>query len=59
MKRTTTTPGSHQFFFTKIGQPYICQQIKEGFDSLIEGNLRVFQIDTKQAKLNVVFHHFP
>ena len=57
MKRAT--PGSHQENSTKIGQPYICQQTEESFDSLIKGNLLVFQNHTKQAKSNVVFHHFP
>ena len=44
---------------TKIGQPYICHQTKGSFDSLIKCNLQVFQNHTKQAKINVVFHHFP
>ena len=28
-------------------------------DSSIKGKLRVFQNHRKQAKINVVFHHFP
>ena len=43
---------------TKIGQPYICQRIKESFDSSIKGNLWVFQNHTKQAKIKVVFNCF-
>ena len=57
MKRTT--PGSHKIFFTKIGQPYICQRTKESFDSSIKGNLQVFQSHRKQVKFNVFFHRFP
>ena len=59
MKRTT--PGSHKKNLTKIGQPqpYICQQTKENFDSSMKSNLRIFQNHRKQAKVNVVFHHFP
>ena len=59
MKRTT--PGSHQKKSTKISQPYICQRIKEKLDSSLRGNLRVFQNHRtrKQAKINVVFYHFP
>ena len=57
MKRTT--PWSHPKKSTKIGQPYICHGSKENFDSSIKGNLQVFQNYTKQAKINVVFHHFP
>ena len=44
---------------TKMGQPYICQRTKESCNSSINGNLRVFQNHKKQAKINVVFHHFP
>ena len=44
---------------TKIGQPFIRQRTKESFNSSIEYNLRVFQDHTKQAKINVFFHHFP
>ena len=54
-----TTPGSHKKNSTKIGQPYICQQTKESFNSPIDGNLGVFQDHRKQAKTNVVFYHFP
>ena len=43
---------------TKIGQPYICQRTNESFNSSINGNLQVFQNHSKQAKINVVFHHF-
>ena len=58
MKRNT--PGSHQKKkSTKIGQPYICQRTKESFNSLIDGNLQVFQYHRKQAKINIVFHGFP
>ena len=53
-----TTLGSHQKNLTKIGQPYICQQTKESLDSLIKGKLQVFQNHKKQAKINVVLHHF-
>ena len=53
MKRST--PGSHQ----KIGQPYICHQTKESLDSLIKSNVGVFQNQIKQAKITLVFHHFP
>ena len=42
-----------------INQHYICQRTKESFNSLIKGNLGVFQNHRKQAKNNVVFHHFP
>ena len=41
---------------TKIGQPYICHRTKEIFDSLIKGNVRVFQNHRKQAKINDIFH---
>ena len=54
MKRTT--PGSHKKNSTKIGQPYICQQTKESYDSSIKGNLTVFQNHRNQAKINVFFH---
>ena len=57
MKRTI--PGSHQKKLTKIGQLYICQRTKESSNSSIDGNLRAFQNHRKQAKMNVVFHHFP
>ena len=57
MKRTT--PGNNQKNLTKIGQPNICQRTKKSFNSSINGNLRVFQDHRKQAKINVVFHHFP
>ena len=56
MKRTP--PGSHQKNSTKIGQPYICQQIKEVFNSSIDGNLQIFQNHKKQANINVIFHNF-
>ena len=53
-------PWSHQKNkSTKISQPYICQPTKESFNSSINGNLQVFQNHRKQAKINVVFHHFP
>ena len=54
-----TTPGSHQKKSTKIGQSYICQQTKESFNSCTNGNLRVFQNHTKQAKNTFIFYHFP
>ena len=57
MKRTT--PGSHQKNSTKKGQPYICQQTKESFDSSIKGNLQVFRNHKKQAEIKVFFHCFP
>ena len=57
MKRTT--PGSHPKKSTKIGQPYICQQTKESFHSSISCRLWAFQNHTKQAKINVLFYHFP
>ena len=57
MKRST--PGCHQNFFDSNRQPYICQRIKERFDSSINGNLLGFQNHRKQAKINVVFHRFP
>ena len=53
------TPWSHKKNSTKIGQPYICQQTKESFNSSIKGNKEVFQNHRKQAKIAVVFHHFP
>ena len=48
-------PGSHQKFLAKIGQPYICQQTKESFYSSINGNMQVFQNNTKQAIIEVIF----
>ena len=54
----TTTPGP-QKNSTKICQTYICLLTKECFDSSIKGNLQVFQNHRKQAKIKVVFHHFP
>ena len=39
---------------SKIGQPYICQQTKESFDS----SMKFFQNHRKQAKINVAFHRF-
>ena len=60
MKRTTPMgPSCHQKNSTTIGNPYICQQKEEIFNSLIKDNLRVFQNHRKEAKFNVVFHHFP
>ena len=44
---------------TKIGQPYIFQWTKECFDLWKKANLQVFQSHRKQAKINIVFHHFP
>ena len=56
MKRTTH--GGRQKKSTKIGQPYIYHRTKESFDSLIKGNLRVFQNHRKQAEINGVFSSF-
>ena len=47
------------FFLTKIGQPYICQQTKECFDLSIKANLQVFRNHRKQAKNYIVFHFSP
>ena len=56
-----TTLGVTKKNSTKMGQPYICQQTEESLvlDSSIKGKLRVFQNHRKQAKISVVFHHFP
>ena len=43
----------------KIGQPYNFHLTKQCFDSSKKANLRVFQNNRKQAKVNVVFHCFP
>ena len=53
------TPGSHQKYSNKIGQPYNCHQTKARFESSIKANLRVFQNHRKQAKINIVFYRFP
>ena len=44
---------------TKIGQPDNCHQANKSFDSSIKANLQVYQNHRKQAKINIVFYHFP
>ena len=55
----SSTPGSHQKFLTKIGQPCICHQTKEIFDLWIKANMQVFQNQRKQAKIDIVLYRFP
>ena len=44
---------------TKIGQPYIYHQTKEGFDLWIKANLQVLQNHSKQVKTNIFSHFSP
>ena len=52
------TDSSQFFFMSRFFWAFI-DRTKESFDSLTNYNLRVFQNHRKQAKINVVFHHFP
>ena len=52
----STTPA---LGVTKIGQTPICHGTIKSFDSSIKGNLRLFRNYRKQAKIIVVFYHFP